>query len=268
MPPAWVERYSISVIPVNIQFGLETYQEGITITPAQFYRRISRDQLLPATSQPSVGEISNIYRRLAADGSQILSLHLTSKLSGTWQAASLAARQLPDPTQIAVIDSWTGSVGLGYMVREAAQLAADGFSLEQIVTRLNEKRKQVKIFLMLKDLRYARMSGRIGRVREYLATLFKVRPIIAVQQGALTLAERVRGQQRGLTRILALAEQAVGDTAVHLAVAHAIDPTQAERLLSMANKRLNSRDTFVTDLALSIAVHFGPGTVGLVAYPV
>jgi DegV family protein with EDD domain len=266
--PAWVEQYNITVIPVNIQFGTETYQEGIAITPTQFYKRIDWEQALPTTSQPAVGEISDVYRQLIADGSQVLSLHLTSKLSGTWQAASLAARQLSGQARITVVDSWTGSVGLGFMVREAARMAETGEPLEHIVARLHQKREQIRIFLLLKDLQYARMSGRVGRVKEYLTSLLKIKPIIAVQQGALALAERTRGQQRGLTRLLALAEQAVGQTPVHVAVAHATDLNQGEQLLAMARNRLNTRDTFISDLALSIAVHFGPGTVGLVAYPV
>lgn len=267
MPADWVQRYRINVVPVNIHFGLESFQEGITLMPAQFYQRINLTDSLPTTSQPAVGEFRKIFERLSADGSEVLSLHLTSRLSGTWQAASLAARQLNMQAKITVFDSWTGSVGLGFMVREAAQLAEAGQSMQQIINKMRTRREQVKIHLLLKDLRYARLSGRVGRIREILAVLLKVKPIIAVEQGALTLVERTRGQKRAAKRLLALTEQSVGQSPVHVAVAHALDEARGLSLLAEATARLNSCDTYIADLALSIAVHFGPGTVGLVAYP-
>ena len=267
MPAEWAQRYDITVIPVNIQFGMETVQAGTSILPAEFYRRIKDSKTLPTTSQPAIGEIYGVYQSLYQAGHQILSLHLTSRLSGTWQTATLAARQMRDKHNIQVIDSMTGSVGLGYMVREAAQLVEQGLSLTDIVEILKAHRTQIKIFLMLKDLHYARMSGRVGRVKEMLASLLQVKPIIGVEHGDLMLVERVRGQKRGLERMVAQAVQTVGSNPVHVAVAHAENKTSAEMLLTQAQSQLNCRDTFVTDLALSIAVHFGPGTVGFVAYP-
>lgn len=267
MPAEWAQRYGIAVIPVNIQFGLETFQEGVSMTAAEFYNRINQSNSLPTTSQPAVGEILQVFQRLQQDGHEILSLHLTSKLSGTWQAAALAADQLANPANIRVLDSATGSVGLGLMAREAARLARQNLPLDEIVRRLQTRRNQVRILLMLKDLRYARMSGRVGRVKELLTSLLQVRPIISVEHGELRLVERARGQNRGFERMINLAAQALASTPVHVAVAHAQEPAGADALLRQACARLNCVDTFVTDLALSIAVHFGPGTVGFVAYP-
>lgn len=267
MPAEWAQRYGIAVIPVNIQFGLETFQEGVSMTAAEFYNRINQSNSLPTTSQPAVGEILQVFQRLQQDGHEILSLHLTSKLSGTWQAATLAADQLANPANIRVLDSATGSVGLGLMAREAARLARQNLPLDEIVRRLQTRRNQVRILLMLKDLRYARMSGRVGRVKELLTSLLQVRPIISVEHGELRLVERARGQNRGFERMINLAAQALASTPVHVAVAHAQEPAGADALLRQACARLNCVDTFVTDLALSIAVHFGPGTVGFVAYP-
>lgn len=267
MPAEWAQRYGIAVIPVNIQFGLETFQEGVSMTAAEFYNRINQSNSLPTTSQPAVGEILQVFQRLQQDGHEILSLHLTSKLSGTWQAATLAADQLANPANIRVLDSATGSVGLGLMAREAARLARQNLPLDEIVRRLQTRRNQVRILLMLKDLRYARMSGRVGRVKELLTSLLQVRPIISVEHGELRLVERARGQNRGFERMINLAAQALASTPVHVAVAHAQEPAGADALLRQACTRLNCVDTFVTDLALSIAVHFGPGTVGFVAYP-
>ena len=129
LPKAWFTRYNITVVPINIQFGKHTYREGMDIDPETFYSQINDQGELPTTSQPSIGEFQEIYESLAADGSEILSIHVTSKLSGTWQTAALTARQLKGSIKIAPVDSQTGSVGLGLMVREAAQLVTAGLTV-------------------------------------------------------------------------------------------------------------------------------------------
>ncbi|MCB0223606.1 MAG: DegV family protein [Anaerolineae bacterium] len=267
LPADLFDRYRISIVPINIQFGQTTLREGIDIQPDDFYRRIETTGSLPTTSQPSVGQFCECFETLAADGSEILAIHLTSKLSGTWQSATLAARQLADRVKVTVLDSMTSSVGLGLLVREAAQLVEAGWSLPQIVPHLEARRSQMAVFILLKDLRYARMSGRVGRIRETLASVLKVKPIIGVNDGALIPLERVRGQKQGIARMIALARETVGNAPVHLAVAHAIDRPQAETLLTQAQAQLNCRDTFIADLAMSLAVHFGPGSIGFVTYP-
>jgi DegV family protein with EDD domain len=267
LPPDWLDRYQITVVPMNIQFGLETFREGQTIGPDTFYQRINQVGMLPTTSQPSVGEFCELYQNLAADGSAILSIHLTSKLSGTWQSALMAARQLAGSCKICVVDSLNSSPGLGLLVREAVQLAEAGLAIETIVSRLEARRPQINIFIMLRDLRYARMSGRVGRIREMLASLLNVKPIIGVEEGALIPLDRVRSQHKAFQRMAALAAEAIGADPVHVGMVHALAPAEAETLMTLLHSRLNCRDTFITDLSLSLAVHFGPGTVGFAAYP-
>ncbi|MEW5957800.1 MAG: DegV family protein [Chloroflexota bacterium] len=267
LPPAWLEQYGITRVPFNIQFGLETFREDIDLTPDVFYRRIEAEAALPTTSQPAIGEFIQTYQSLGRDGRELLSIHLTSKLSGAWQAALLAARQVQDTVKVHVVDSLTGSVGLGLMVREAAQLARAGLAAAEIAARLEARRHQIHVFILLKDLRYARLSGRVGALRETLAALLNVKPIIGVQAGALVPLDRVRGQKKGFERMLELAAAAVGDAPVHVGLTHALAQAEAENLLAAVKTRLNCRDIFVTDLALSLAVHFGPGTVGFATYP-
>ena len=120
------------------------------------------------------------------------------------------------------------------MIREAAQLAETGLSAAEIASRLESRRSQITVFIMLKDLRYARMSGRVGRLREVLASLLNVKPIIGVEQGILIPVDRVRSQQRGFERMVAMAQEQIGDAPVHLGVVHALAQTEAERLLAEA----------------------------------
>jgi DegV family protein with EDD domain len=188
---------------MNIQFDWKPSRRA-TIDPETFYRRINQVKP-PTTSQPSVGELCELYQSLATDGSEILSIHLTSKLSGTWQSAMLAARQLAGSIKVSVVDSLNGSTGLGLLVREAAQMVEAGLAVEEIVARVEARRPQVNIFIMLKDLRYARMSGRVGRIRETLASLLNVKPIIGVEAGALIPLDRVRSRQKAFERMATLA---------------------------------------------------------------
>lgn len=267
LPESWLQRHAITRIPINIQFGLETFRENVTINAETFYRRIQLEQQLPTTSQPSVGEFCELYEQLAADGSQILSIHVTSKLSGTWQAASLAAKQLQERVEVRVVDSLTGSVGLGLMVHEAARLVEGGWAVNEIARQLEGRPAQITELFMLRDLRHARMSGRVGRLRETLVSLLNIKPIVGVEAGALVVVDRVRGAGKGVARMLDLAEAAAAGAPVYVGVVHALAPAEAESLLAHLQNRLNCRETFITDLALSLAVHFGPGLLGFATYP-
>ena len=267
IPAAWEAQFGITRLPINIQFGLETFLDRQTITPETFYQRIESDQTLPTTAQPSVGQFCEAYTRLAGDGAEILSIHVTSKLSGTWQTACLAAKQVQDQVQVTVVDSLMGSTGLGLLVREAAQLAQKGWPMAKIVPHLEARRPQILAMFMLHDLRHARMSGRVGRIRETLVSLLNIKPIVGVDRGALIPLDRVRTQRKGLEHMVNLAIGKLADTPVHVGVVHALAPTAAEDLLGQLQHQLNCQDTFVCELALSLAVHFGPGTVGFTTYP-
>jgi DegV family protein with EDD domain len=265
LPPEWFDRYRLTIVPVNILFGLHSFQEGIDIDPPTFYQRIQTTGQLPTTAQPSIGQFREVYSQLTAGQHQVLSIHLSSQLSGTWQSARLAAQEFKG--QVLSFDSQSGSVGLGLMVREAAELVEAGWTLDRLVPHLEQRRRHLKVFILLKDLHYARMSGRVGRIRETLASLLQVKPIVGVEAGSLALLEQVRGQKQGVARMIGLAKEALGNSPIHVAVAHAAAPDLAAYLLTEARAHLNCRDSFVTDLATSIAVHFGPGAVGFAAYP-
>lgn len=267
LPSDWYERYRIDVVPINIQFGAETYAEGVDIDHATFYRKIEDAGLLPTTSQPSVGQFVETYRRVAGDGGPILSIHVTGKLSGTTRSAEMAREQLAGEAEVHVVDSMCGSAAMGYMCVEARQLADQGVPTQEIVSRLEARRPHINIFLTLDTLEYARMSGRIGTLGAALGSLLRVKPLVALEDGLLEAKERVRTRGKAMDRLLELLTERVGDLPVRLAAMHAEAPDEAEALLARAQERFSVEEGFVTDLATSLAVHFGPGTVGLVSYP-
>lgn len=272
LPEELLVKHRISVVPINIQFGQNTYLERVNLDDVTFYRMVEDLKIIPTTSQPSLGQYQEIYRALAAepDTDAILSIHITSKLSGTYDSAVTAARQMPPKPPIIVFDSLSGSMGLGFMVLEAAEMAEQGASLAEIIARLETVRQRMHIFFSPEDLRYARMSGRVGLTRMLLVSALNIKLLLTVVEGKLALFGRVRGRPKALQALAEslfdrLADQA-GQAAARLAVIHAQAPQAAEQVRQALLTRLPNAQVFMRDLSLGIAVHFGPGTVGVVGY--
>lgn len=268
LPSDLVQRYDIKVVPTNIQFGSETYEEGVTIARDTFYRKIEEVGIMPASSQPSGGQFVEVYRELAGEGHSILSIHITGKLSGTCQSAELAKSMLPG-LDIEVFDSLSMSMGLGFMVLEAAKAIEDNKGKEEILDLLEGIRGRMNLFFTPATLRYLQMSGRVGRLQEALASLIKIKAIIKVEDGVLEAFQRVRTRRQSLGRLLELTEEAVGTSdPIRIAVVHAEAPEEAQALMEKAQTRFNCVETFVGDLSITLAVHGGPGLIGLIAYKV
>jgi DegV family protein with EDD domain len=271
LPQSYTERYQIKVVPIVIHFGEEVYLDGETIDGPSFYRMIEERKALPKTSQPSPGDFAAAYREVAAadaDCDQLLSIHVTGKLSGTFRSAQMAAEMVKDEIAVEAFDSRGGSAGMGFMCIEAARMAKAGASLQEIVARLEYMRDEVNVFLTLADLRFAQMSGRVGKLQGALASLLNVKPIIYLEDGILDVLERVRTYRRAVERMLELTAERVGDRPVNLGIVHAAALKEAEGLLDQAQSALNCQESYINDLALGLAVQFGPGTVGIISYRV
>ena len=267
MPDEWVRQHNIHVIPIHIQFGAETFRDGETIDKATFYERIARDGVLPKTSQPPPGDFVEAYRAIAGPSDEIISIHVTGKLSGTCASARMAAETVADRIKVHVFDSMAGSSILGYMCLEAARMAEAGKGADEILKRLEVTRPRANIFLTLASLKFAQMSGRVGKLQGALASLLNVQPIVRLEDGLLDMAERVRSRKKSIERIIEMARERVGEAPVHLAVLHAEALDEGTELLEQARRVFQCREAFVHDLALSLAVQFGPGTLALSTYP-
>jgi DegV family protein with EDD domain len=261
-------RYQVTIVPINIQFGQETFRENVDLDRGAFYHKVEATHQLPKTSQPSPGAFMAAYRGLAAPGDAILSIHVTSKLSGTCQSAELAAKELRGEIDVTVFDSLCGSAGLGFMAVEAARMAEAGVGIPEIVQRMEEIRPRVNIFLSPENLRYLQMSGRVSNVQAVIGSMLSLKPIIALDHGLLNPAARIRTRSKALEHMLNLTRERVGDNKINLAVVHAESPADAEALMARAKQIFNIEESFVVDLATSLAVHFGPGCLGLISYVV
>ncbi|MGC9335275.1 MAG: DegV family protein [Anaerolineae bacterium] len=268
LPSGYYEEYGIHVVPINIQFGTDTYEDGVTIDRATFYQKIESTGSLPSTSQPSSGQFREHYTRLVEQGAEdIISIHVTAKLSGTYQSAELTKEMVRDQVRVHPFDSACGSAGLGFMALEAARMAGEGRPVDEILVRLEEVRARMRIVLTLNDLRFAQMSGRVGKLQSSLASLLNVKPIVVLQEGIIDVSEKVRTRRKAIDRLIELMVAQLGTIhPVNLAVVHAEAPDEGRALLERAKALFDCREAFLTDLTTSLVVHFGPKTLGLVAY--
>jgi DegV family protein with EDD domain len=267
LPEELIAQYGIYIVPIHIQFGMETFRDGETIDKPTFYRRVEQDGLLPKTSQPPPSDFVRMYQAIAGPADEIISIHVTGKLSGTLNSAQLAAEALADRIKVYAFDSWAGSAGLGFMCLDAARMAEAGKSVAEILKRLEITRPQVNHLFTLANLKFAEMSGRVNKLQSVLASLLNVKPIVTAEAGLMEVADQVRTRRRAVERVISMARERVGDAKVNLAVIHAQAPEEAAELLGQARHVLKVGEAFVHDLALSLAVHFGPGTLAVVTYP-
>lgn len=268
MPADWSGAYDIDVIPINIHFGEQTFLQGVDMSDEDFYRIADESGTIPKTSQPSPAQFVEFYKRIAEPSDTILSIHVTGKLSGTVESAEIAARELKGQYNVIPIDSYSGSAAMGYMCREARQMQRAGAPLQKILDRLEFIRQNINIVLTLNNLEYARKSGRVKALQAALASLLNVKPIIVLTDGVLDMADRVRTRSRSLEYVVDRVIARVGERPVNAAVVHAQDPQSGDLLMDLAKARLNCKDLIKTGLAISVAANLGPGTVGVVAYPV
>jgi DegV family protein with EDD domain len=197
----------------------------------------------------------------------IISIHVTAKLSGTYQSAELAKEMMRDQVRVHPFDSGCGSAGLGFMVLEAARMVEEGRSVAEILARMEAMRDGMNIVLTLNDLRFAQMSGRVGKLQSSLASLLNVKPIVVLEAGIIDVSEKVRTRRKAIDRMIELIAERVGTIEpVNLAVVHAEAPEEGQDLLERAESLFDCRETFLTDLTTSLVVHFGPKTLGLIAY--
>jgi DegV family protein with EDD domain len=266
--PAWEKEYAIDTIPVNILFGEKSYLQGVELDNEGFYKLVDESKRVPKTAQPSPHQFVEFYRKVAQKGDTILSIHITAKLSGTYASAISAAEELKGEFNVIPIDSACGSLGIGLMCREARKLERAGKSVEEIVAYLENIKKKVRVILTLDTLEYAKMSGRVKTLQAALASLLNVKPIAILRDGDLNMAERVRTRKAALDRVIEIAKEEFGNQPVYLAVVNARDPKSGQSLLEDAKSHFNHKETMLGELSISIAANLGPGTVGLIIYPI
>jgi len=266
LPKAIQERFDIKVVPVNVHIGKRSYEDGVEMSREDLYRKM-KEGIIPTTSQPSPGKFFEAYRELAKKASTILSIHITSKLSGTYQSAKLARSMLPE-VDIRVVDSLSASMGAGFLALAAAKAAEAGKTVQEILAIIEGIKARMNVFATVATLKYLQLSGRVSRLQESFASLLDVKPILAIQDGLVEAVGRVRTRAKSLDRLLELTKEAVGEAeAISVAVAHAYVPEEAQRLRERIEAIFKCREIFTVEVTPALAALGGPGLIGVVSYP-
>lgn len=267
MPAEWQSEYQIEVLPFRIRFGQKDYTQGVDIDLETFYRLVRENKTVPKTTLLTPNEIVNFYRKISATGDEVLSIHVSSKMSGTFASAFTAAQEVSRELKIYPFDSLAGSAGTGFMCREARRMSNSGSSIQEILKRLDEIRKKLVIVLTLDTLEFAYMNGRVNALQSAITSVLKIKPIVVLNEGVLQMADRVRTRRRSLENVIARVVQFFGNQPLNVAVVHAADKESAITLSEMVKKSLNWSEILILDLSISVAANLGPGTVGIAAYP-
>lgn len=206
LPPALAQANDITVIPCYVVIGNETYKDGVEITADRFYSRLPDLPRLPSTSQPTIADFQGVYQRLLDQGHQIISIHVSAKLSGTLNSAAQAKAALGDTADIEIIDSQSASAPMGLIVLAAARIARESTDLQEVVRQTRLSLQKHHGFVMVDTLEYLQKGGRIGKAQAFVGGMLKVKPILTIRDGEVHPVERPRSLERAKNRLVELAQ--------------------------------------------------------------
>ena len=265
LPADLVAEHSISVVPMYVVLAGHSGREGSEISPADVARSLAVRGRKVSTSRPTPGDFVAAYRRLLDGGAQsVVSVHLSAELSGTWDAARLAAAQVGEHL-VTVVDSRSAAMGCGFAVLAAARTAAGGAGAREVADAARESAAGTRTFFVVETLEHLRRGGRIGSAAAVLGTALSVKPLLHVQDGRIVLLEKVRTSSRALSRLVQRAVEAADTRPVHMAVHHLAAPERAARLAELLRERVPGLPVvYVSELGAAIGAHVGPGAIGVV----
>jgi DegV family protein with EDD domain len=262
LPLQLAHDLGISVVPLSVIFGEEVYREGIDIDHDLFYEKLIRGNVMPTTSAPSVGDFLEVYEPLLRETDEIVSVHISSKLSATHANACQAAQELAGRgARIEVVDSHAVSLALALVTLEALRAAREDRSIEEIKAVAERTRERISIHAMLDTLEYVRRGGRIGRARAFLGAVLRLKPILALRDGEVHPEERVRTKRRAIERLFQIA--ASHSNVREIAVAYSTDPEDAQDFEQRLAEAMPHLNIWVARFGPVLGTHGGPGILGV-----
>jgi len=263
LPKELVEQYNITVAPLVVVWGDDTYRDDIDITPTEFYTRLETTEIMPTTSQATIKDFKEAYDRLHAEGYEILSILISAKLSGTISSAEQAKKMLPDAT-IEIFNSETTAMTLGFQALAAARVAAEGGDMAACKAAAEGVRARSGVIFAVDTLEFLHRGGRIGGGARFLGTALKLKPLLEVTGGVIESVDKVRTKRKAHARLIeVIAERTAGKKNIRLATLHANSKADADRVLDEASERMEVVESIRSEVSPVIGTHVGPGTVGL-----
>lgn len=268
IPAELQKKYGIEVVPLNVIFGDEVYKDGEDITSQGFFETLPTAKVHPRTSQPSPGDFHSVYTEALKSHDAIISLHISSHLSGTFQSAVMAS-QMIEGASITVIDSRTASLGLGLAVIAAAIGRNAGKSHEEIVAAAHHVIGRQVLMLSVETLEWLQRNGRIGKASALLGSLLNLHPVLRIEEGSITPHAKIRGK---MTKVLHSLVDSAGEFVPHgskvqVAIVHANCPERVEELSKLLAAAYKIDELTVNQIGPVIGVHVGPGAIGVIVVP-
>ncbi|HKW71782.1 MAG TPA: DegV family protein [Candidatus Dormibacteraeota bacterium] len=264
LPSQLVRARGITIVPLTLNFEGRSLLDGVDIRPSEFYRKLPNATTHPTTSQPSAGRFAETYSKLLNDHSEVVSIHISEKLSGTY-ASAVQGAEMTDPKRVTVIDSELVSMSLGLLTLAAADTAAKGADAKSVTEKISAMRDSVQTYFSVATLEFLRRGGRIGRASALLGSVLQVKPVLCIRDGLVTPLERVRTFDRALNRIVQLTREVDRGQGLCVIVGHADAEEDAERVARELDPIAET--LMIQPLGPVVGAHAGPGVVGVGCYP-
>ena len=262
IPPDLAESLGITVVPCNVIFGTDTYKDGVHLSAEKFYERLIDGTVFPTTSQPSPGDFVETYEQLGQDADAIVSIHVSSKLSGTYNSAIQAKDQADIECPVELVDSAQASSGLGVIAIAAAQAAERGGGIEEVVTTARDAVDRAELFFLLDTLEYLQKGGRIGKARALVGSVLKIKPMIILRDGIVHEMGKARTLAKGVARLRETARELA--PLELLSVPYTTTSEVAQEIADSLRDLLpEGEEPIVTRAGPTIGTYAGPGAVGI-----
>jgi len=271
IPEAMLKELNIHVVAYYIHRGKEVLRDLVTIQRDEFLRWLPTAASLPTTASPGPGDYLELYRSLIARGiRQIVSIHMTSKGSGAYQAATVAQSMLQEEashTRIEVVDTRNVSLCQGWIAIEAARAALAGLSLDDVLATVKNLMPITRMVQTADTLKYLYMGGRIGMAKRLVGTLLNIKPLIGMKDGVIVALGQARSRMQAYTMMADLVSDAVGKGKAKVAYVHAGALGEVQKIKQLVDEKVEVVETIFAELSPALAVHTGPGTAGVCFYP-
>ncbi|HBQ85601.1 MAG TPA: fatty acid-binding protein DegV [Syntrophomonas sp.] len=267
IPQELIKKLNIKMLPLKIIYPGKEYSDRVDISPQDVYDKMPDE--IPTTSMPCLGEIKSTIEKIKNEGfTHLLAVHISSGLSGTFQAVQMAANDI-DNMIVKVIDTKTLSIAQGWMVLDAAKNIGRGLSFDKVVDQLYKLKPKVQVYYVLETLEYLRRGGRIGKVAGMLGEFLHLKPIISVdEEGKYYTYCKARGRKKSIERLIQIVEDNIKDKPAYLAVMHGGARKEAEEILARLSHLANVKEIIASDISPALGVHTGPGLLGVSFYEV
>ena len=261
LPPEMAAELGIEVVPLNVHFGTDTFRDGIDLSADEFYERLVASPRPPTTSQPSVGAFLEVYQKALEGADGVVSVHISAKVSGTWNSAVQAREQLSDSSKVTVVDTGQASMGLGWVAVAAARAAQAGASMDEVASLARSAAEQVRVLFLVDTLEYLQKGGRIGKAQAMFGSVLAIKPILTIQEGEVHPLERVRTRGKGVARLVQLVQEAA--PLQSMAVLYTTTEDEARALAERLGPCVPSGQVIVGRLGTVVGTYAGPGLLGV-----